>query len=182
MNNNNFWSDASRYGAIYGAVEILFLLLASLLQGNSLMGMVLNLFHISIFITLLYLFTQRRARLYSSDEGFSFGQGLKYMLALSLFAGIVSGAYEIFAHNILFPELYREANDTIVATLAQTKLYTTAQLAEVKALYEKMLFSPLWVLLVHIFGMLLRGLFFGLIISAFTRRRTDIFSTNTPEE
>lgn len=180
MNNNKFWSDASRHGAIYGAVEIVFLLLAALLHGSGLFATVINLFHIAVFVTLLYIFTQRRALL-AADGNFSYGKGLKYVLAVSLFAGIVSGAYEIFAHNLLFPELYREMGSTMVATLAQTKLYTTDQLVEMKELYQTMLFSPLWVLLSHTLGLLLRGLFYGLFIAAFTRRRADIFTTNSEE-
>ncbi len=175
MKQKTFWSDASRYGAIYGGVEILFLLLAALLRDAGLFATVINLFHISIFITLLYLFTMRRSRLYGAEEGYTYGNGLKYILALSLFAGILSGAYEIVARNWFFPELYREMSNTIVTTLAQTKLYTSAQLAEMKELYEQMLFSPLWIVVAQVVGLCFRGLFFGLFIAGFTKCEPDLF-------
>ncbi len=182
MKQKTFWSDASRYGAIYGGVEILFLVLSSLLRNAGGFSMAINLFHISIYITLLYLFTLRRARLYGSEEGYTYGNGLKYILALSLFAGILSGAYEIVARNWFFPEVYAELSKTIVASLAQTKLYTSSQLAEMKDLYEKMLFSPLWVVASQMLGMCFRGLFFGLFIAGFTKRDPELFQNQTPSE
>lgn len=171
MKKQTFWSDASRYGAILGGVEIVFLLAGALLRGNGL----LSLLELVVFIYLLYRFTNRRAALYGAAEGYSYGNGLRFILWTSIFAGILCGAYEIVARNWLFPAYYHEQLQQSLVALSQLKL-SNAQLSEVQAMSEKVSFSPIWIVLGDTLGMLLRGLFFGLFVAAFTRREPDIFN------
>lgn len=171
MKKQTFWSDASRYGAILGGVEIVFLLAGALLRGNGL----LSLLELVVFIYLLYRFTNRRAALYGASEGYSYGNGLRFILWTSIFAGILCGAYEIVARNWLFPAYYHEQLQQSLVALSQLKL-SNAQLSEVQAMSEAVSFSPIWIVLGDTLGMLLRGLFFGLFVAAFTRREPDIFN------
>lgn len=171
MKKQTFWSDASRCGAIIGGVEILFLIFEALLRGNGL----LSLLNIAVFVTLIYLFTNRRATLYGREEGYSYGNGLRFILWSSVFAGIVCGAYEIIARNWLFPAFYHEQLNQVLVAYSQLGL-KSAQLADFKNMAEQMLFSPIWVVLVSLLGTALRGLFFGLFVAAFTRRDADIFT------
>lgn len=171
MKKQTFWSDASRYGAILGGVEIVFLLVGALLRGNGL----LSLLELVVFIYLLYRFTNRRATLYGASEGYSYGNGLRFILWTSIFAGILCGAYEIVARNWIFPAYYHEQLQQSLVVLSQLKL-SNAQLSEVQAMSEKVSFSPIWIVLGDTLGMLLRGLFFGLFVAAFTRREPDIFN------
>lgn len=171
MKKQTFWSDASRYGAILGGVEIVFLLVGALLRGNGL----LSLLELVVFIFLLYRFTNRRAALYGASEGYSYGNGLRFILWTSIFAGVLCGAYEIVARNWLFPAYYHEQLQQSLVALSQLKL-SNAQLSEVQAMSEQISFSPIWIVLGDTLGMLLRGLFFGLFVAAFTRREPDIFN------
>lgn len=171
MKKQTFWSDASRYGAILGGVEIVFLLVGALLRGNGL----LSLLELVVFIYLLYRFTNRRAALYGASEGYSYGNGLRFILWTSIFAGILCGAYEIVARNWLFPAYYHEQLQQSLVALSQLRL-SNAQLSEVQAMSEAVSFSPIWIVLGDTLGMLLRGLFFGLFVAAFTRREPDIFN------
>lgn len=171
MKKQTFWSDASRYGAILGGVEIVFLLVGALLRGNGL----LSLLELVVFIYLLYRFSNRRAALYGASEGYSYGNGLRFILWTSIFAGILCGAYEIVARNWIFPAYYHEQLQQSLVALSQLKL-SNAQLSEVQAMSEKVSFSPIWIVLGDTLGMLLRGLFFGLFVAAFTRREPDIFN------
>lgn len=171
MKKQTFWSDASRYGAILGGVEIVFLLVGALLRGNGL----LSLLELVVFIYLLYRFTNRRAALYGASEGYSYGNGLRFILWTSIFAGILCGAYEIVARNWIFPAYYHEQLQQSLVVLSQLKL-SNAQLSEVQTMSEKVSFSPIWIVLGDTLGMLLRGLFFGLFVAAFTRREPDIFN------
>lgn len=171
MKKQTFWSDVSRYGAILGGVEIVFLLVGALLRGNGL----LSLLELVVFIYLLYRFTNRRATLYGASEGYSYGNGLRFILWTSIFAGILCGAYEIVARNWIFPAYYHEQLQQSLVALSQLKL-SNAQLSEVQAMSEKVSFSPIWIVLGDTLGMLLRGLFFGLFVAAFTRREPDIFN------
>lgn len=171
MKKQTFWSDASRYGAILGGVEIVFLLVGALLRGNGL----LSLLELVVFIFLLYRFTNRRAALYGASEGYSYGNGLRFILWTSIFAGVLCGAYEIVARNWLFPAYYHEQLQQSLVALSQFKL-SNAQLSEVQTMSEQISFSPIWIVLGDTLGMLLRGLFFGLFVAAFTRREPDIFN------
>lgn len=180
MKKETFWPEVSRYGAIIGGVEVLFLLLGVLFYGSPGLTMLFSTLHIVVFVMLIYLFTKRRSVLYGA-EGYSFGEGIKFIFMISLLGGVVAGAYDIVARNWLFPELYREMADVMMATMAQMKL-STQQLIEVKESFEKTLFSPLYVVASDILGICLRGLFFGLFVAAFTRREVDIFQQNNTEK
>ncbi len=174
MKKQTFWAEASRYGAIVGVVECLSLLFGALFYGHAAMTMFISVTHVFLFVTLIYLFTKRRSMRYGAD-GYTFGDGMKFIFWLSLFAGVLAGAYDIIARNWLFPGLYREMADTMLSTMAQLKL-STSELKEMKTSLEKTLFSPLYVVGSDVLGLTLRGLFFGLFVAAFTRRETNIFA------
>lgn len=174
MKKQTFWPEVSRYGAIVGGVEVVFLLLGALFYGKTALTMIFSVLHVAIFVTLIFLFTKRRSVLYG-EAGYTFGDGMKFIFFLSLLAGVLAGAYDIIARNWLFPGLYREMADTMMATMAQMKL-STDQLLELKESFEKTLFSPLYVVGSDVLGVALRGLFFGLFVAPFTRREANIFS------
>lgn len=179
MKKQTFWPEVSRYGAIIGAVEVVFLLLGALFYGKTALTMFFSVLHVAIFVTLIYLFTKRRSMLYGAD-GYTFGEGMKFIFFVSILGGVLAGAYDIVARNWLFPGLYREMADTMLAAMAQAKL-PTGQLAEVKSSLDKTLFSPLYVVGSDVLGLALRGLFFGLFVAAFTRREVNIFEKSDEE-
>ena len=171
MEKTKFWEDAARYGAYLGLVEVAFTALNAWKPSS-----LLSLADVVVFITLLVVFTKRRAALYGNGEdGYSYGKCLKYILCMSAFAGVLMGAYAIVASNFLYPEKYHEVIDKTVGALAQTGMYAGAMLERVKTIYEQMFFSPLWVVLTNVLSMLLKGLFFGLFVAAYTRREPQLF-------
>jgi len=174
MKKETFWNEVSRNGAVLGAVEVFFLLLSVLLFRSPVSGTSLTLLHLAVFITLLTLFTKRRAAA-CGKEGFSYGEGLKYIFYISLFAGILCGAYEIVARNWLFSETYREIVKGTLTGVAQSGRFSGSQLAAMKGSIETMFYSPFWIVFTDVLGMVIRGVFFGLFIAAFTRREPDIF-------
>ncbi len=180
MKKQTFWPEVSRYGAIMGVVEVVFLLLGALFYDQATLTMLFSALHLALFVTLLYLFTKRRSTLYGAD-GYTFGEGLKFIFWVSLLGGVLAGAYDIIARNWLFPGLYREMADTMLVAMSKVKM-TSSQLAEVKQNFEKTLFSPIYVVGSDVLGLVLRGLFFGLFIAAFTRREVNIFSDSEKAE
>ena len=174
MNKTRFYEDAARYGAWLGIAEVIFTALSAWKS-----SWLISLLDIVVFITLLMLFTKRRAAQYGGKEGYSYGQCLKFILCMSVFAGILVGAYSIVASNFLYPEKYHEVIDKTIGALAQTGLYGGAMLERMKVLYEKMFFSPLWVVLTNVFSMVIKGLFFGLFIAAYVRREPQMFDERT---
>lgn len=168
---NSFWNDAARYGAILGVEEIVFMLLETLKP-----SVLLGWLHFIAFVVLLVLFTRRRANLYGSgDEGYSYGQCWKYIVCMSLFAGVLAGAYSILAANFFFPEQYRAQVDQVLAGLSQSGIYSADMLRDMKSMMTKMVVSPFWVMVSSLFSYALKGMFCGLIIAAFTKREPKIF-------
>lgn len=177
MKNTNFWTDAARCGALLGVAEIAFAV-----WGMYSSSWIVGLLHFAATVGLLVYFTRCRVALYGTgDEGYGYGACLKYIFFCSLFAGVLLGAYNIVASNFLFPERYHELVDKTVAALAQTGLYGDTMLAQVKGMYDKMFFSPVYVVLTNVLGMAVRGGFFGLFIAAFTRREAPVFGTDDAE-
>lgn len=176
---SSFWSDASRYGAIIGVVEISFMLLERVIAGSGFLSMLVMIAHLAAYIWLIVLFTKRRALL-SGDEGFGYGKSLSYILAMGLFAGVIVGGYEIIARNLLFTEFYNrvvvEQLNIMRGIVAQN--HAMGSMSDLKQLVEKTTFSPLWIVFGSIFSMFIKSLFFGLIVSFVTRKEEQIFEEN----
>ena len=72
---------------------------------------------------LLHRFTRNRSKLYAAEEGFSFGQGYLFVLAVSAFAGVIVGGVQyIYLHLIMGYSNY--TSRLVEACL----LYTSAKL------------------------------------------------------
>lgn len=65
--------------------------------------MVLEFFAVAaLHYYLLHRYTRRRSQLYTADEGFTFGQGYGFLLAVSGFAGIIVGVVQaVYLHLIV---------------------------------------------------------------------------------
>ena len=177
MSKNTFWNDASQYGAIVGAVHVLFAFLRMSFQP---MALLISLVALVAQIWLLARFTSLRSSLFV-QEGFSYAQSLGYIVSMAIFAGIVSGAYEIIASNFLFTEKYEESLNNLIAVYSQMGTFDNAALDSMSKVYRSMLFSPVPVLLRQIFSLVLSYGFYGLFISIGTKREPDIFQTSEPE-
>lgn len=179
MAKNNFWSDASRGGAILGLVGVAFLLLGMAISS---IAFIASLANFVITIYLLFYFTRRRSMLYAAEEGFTYSQSLGFIVAIGLFAGIISGAYQIIASNFLFSEMFEESLATTISTLKQTGIYNNEMMDQMTSTMRAYIFSPIPSLLSNIVGNVLLFGFYGLFISIGTKREPDIFDTNFEEE
>lgn len=168
---NSFWGDAALYGAFLGLAEIVFTTLELSVPFPG-----LGLLHFAVFVALLVLFTRRRVRLYGSEEaGYSYGECLKYILCMSLFAGVLVGAYTAVAANFFFPEKYQAVVDQALSVLSQSGMYTGEMLRQMQSMMRRMIFSPVWVLFSNVFSYAFKGVFCGLIVAAFTKRTPQLF-------
>ena len=178
MAKNNFWSDASRGGAILGLAGVVFSLLG---MAVSSIAFIASLANFVITIYLLFYFTRRRATLYT-EEGFTYTQSLGFIVAMAIFAGIIAGAYQIIASNFLFSEMFEETVATSIATLKQTGIYNNDMMDQMSSMMRSYIFSPIPAFLSNIVGNVLLFGFYGLFISIGTKREPDIFDTNFEEE
>lgn len=178
MAQNSFWSDASRGGAVVGGASVAFSLLGMLIPS---IAFVANLANFVVMIYLLFYFTRRRSMLYT-EEGFTYTQSLGFIVAMAIFAGIISGAYQIIASNFLFSEMFEESLATSLAALKQTGLYNNEMMDEMSSMMRSYIFSPVPSLMANIFSNVLYFGFCGLFISIGTKREPDIFDTTTEED
>lgn len=144
------------------------------------MALLISLVSLVAQIWLLARFTSQRSALYV-QEGFSYSQSLGFIVSMGIFAGIVSGAYEIIASNFLFTEKYEASLNNLIAVYSQMGTFDNAALDSMSKLYRSMLFSPVPVLMTQIFSLVLSYGFYGLFISIGTKREADIFQTVEPE-
>ena len=171
MKKSNFWSEASRGGAIIGLVCTAFSLLGMLIPS---VAFVFNLASFVAIIYLLFHFTRSRAALYT-QEGFTFAQSLGFMVAMALFTGIVAGAYQIVASNFFFTEKYEEILNTTIATYSQMGVLDNATIDKMSSMMRNYIFSPIYVLISNVLSYLFYFAFLGLFISLGTKRDPDMF-------
>lgn len=177
MEKKNLWNDAAKYGAIMGLLSIVFGVIANFVQ-----GFWLSLLALALFVTLLFLFTRRRVRIYGDGPaGYGYGQCLKYIFLMMLFAGILDGAYQIVAVNWLFAAHYDEMLNTTLATLASSGFYTEEQLDLVIGMTRNLMHSPLYLVFSSVLGAVIKGVFFGLIVSAYVKREPNVFAGKEAE-
>ena len=125
---NNFWNEASRCGAVLGLVSVAFAVAGIYVPTTAAMlALILSGLNFVITIYLLFYYTRRRATQFTK-EGYSYVQCMGFIVASGLFAGIITGAYQIVASNFFFVEQYKEMYNTILATYAQMKVFDNEQL------------------------------------------------------
>ena len=162
MGKTNFWDDAARWGALLALVQIVFSTIGIFWKSS-----IVSLLSLVTVVTLLYLLTKRRTLLYGAN-GYSYGACMKYIFWMSLFSGILIGAWEIAARNLLFTPYYERALEESLKLVAP--LYSTTQLDMASAMIREMFFSPIWIVVLSILGAVIQGCFFGLFVSAFAKR------------
>lgn len=138
------------------------------------MALLISLVALVAQIWLLARYASRRSALFVK-EGFSYAQSLGFIVSMGLFAGVVSGAYEIVASNFLFTETYESNLNNILAVYSQLGTFDNAALDSMSKLYRSMLFSPVPVLLTQVFSLVLSYGFYGLFISIGTKREPALF-------
>ena len=127
MEKSNFWNDAARCGAILGAVLAFSAIVENklMLSGSVTLYTLLTVEYLAfaaLHYYLLHRFTRLRSELSDAGEGFSFGQGYRYLLAVSAFAGIIVGAVQYIHLHLVIG--YSEYIDRYVAALTSVLAQT----------------------------------------------------------
>lgn len=193
MEKNSFWNNAARQGAILGAVLAVSSVLENMmmLSGRLTLYALLTVETIAVIVLhyyLLHRYTRQRAALYTAGEGFAFGQGYGYLLAVSGFAGVIVGIVQyIYLHLIVG---YANYVDHVVASVTETLAASGGMSASMEPLLNQMIaqmqsapepsvLSTVWS---GIFSSLLFGAFFGLIIAGVQARAPRPFDDGQNEE
>lgn len=192
MEKNSFWNNAARQGAILGAVLAVSSVLENMmmLSGRLTLYALLTVETIAVIVLhyyLLHRYTRQRAALYTAEEGFTFGQGYGYLLAVSGFAGVIVGIVQyIYLHLIVG---YANYVDHVVASVTETLAASGGMSASMEPLLNQMIaqmqsapeptvLATVWS---GIFSSLLFGAFFGLIIAGVQARAPRPFDDGQNE-
>ena len=178
MVKNTFWNEASRCGAVVGLVSVLFALVGMLVPA---IAFVANIASFVVIIYLLFYYTRRRAQRFA-NEGYTYTQCLGFIVAIGIFAGIISGAYQIVASNFLFPETFEQSLSTTLSTLQQSGVYNNEMMDQMSSMMRTYIFSPIPALISSVVGSVLSFGFYGLFISIGTKFEPDIFDSNNADE
>lgn len=186
MNSRSFWNEVCKQGVLLGIVmggsKILeqSLLINGSLSSSGWIVLEWILFAV-LFFAILYRATKRRAALMDPVLGYSFTQGVNYMMLISILAAVpVACIYYVYINSIVGYDNYI---DSIVATLIsavetlpvdnQTSDTIDMLIEQLRAQSQPSIFTTLFDTIVQYAFV---GLFAGLILSGFTKRRPEIFS------
>jgi hypothetical protein len=178
MKKSSFWSDASRCGAVVGAVNVLTTLIGMLMPS---IAFVTGLVNFVATVYLLFYFTRKRANLYI-EEGFTYSQSLGFIVASALFVGVVCAVYQILASNFIFTEKIEQQLSTTIAELQKTGVYQGDMIKQMASMMRSYMFNPISILWSQILGNVLYLGFLGLFISVGTKREPVLFEIQEVEE
>lgn len=172
-----FWMEALKGGTIIGLVVVALSLVVQVAPEQTTLVTVVNFASTVITILLALGYLRRFARSHSRAEGFSYGRGVGFIVAMMLFAGVISGVYSSVMANFFIKEELLEAVDI---TMAQ--MQDMVPIENFESTYDMMRASvtnPFFVTLSSVISNAFLGLLYGLVLSLSTRRQPDIFA---PEE
>lgn len=175
--------EALKGGTIIGLVSVAFSIAVQAISGpmpESSWVKILNFVSVVVSILLVYGYTRRFAAMHTAEEGFSYGQGIKFILAMMLFVGLLSGIYSAVMANFFIKEELLESVDLIMA-----QMQDTIPADKFEATYDLMrgaVINPFILTISSVISNLFTGLLFSVVVAGITRRQADIFATPEVKE
>lgn len=190
---NEYWNDIASKGAIVGVLMLVshifeqWSILHLSLGGMALVGLEMLAVTV-IYIWLLYRFAKQASARFGDDTlGFSYAQGLLYVIYVAVFAGVIVGfGGYLYQHYIVGYENYTEQ---LVENMQQM-LRDTGGSSSIMSMYDNMFAALLDQPEPGIFSTILSticnygfwGLLVGLFIAAGVKREPKLFDNNQSEE
>lgn len=176
-----FWLEALKGGTLIGLVSVAFALLMRGASDNAGLATALNYGVTVVNVFLAVGCLRRFAMRFSRAEGFSYGKGVGFVVAMMAFAGILNGLYSSIMSNFFIREEVLGAVDVIMAQLQD--MLPGENFEQTYDLMRASVTNPLFLTLSSVLSNSFLGLLIGLIVSAITRRQPDVFAEdNNPEQ
>ena len=175
-----FWFEALKGGTLIGLVSVAFSLLAQGAGDKEWLATALSYGTTVVTVFLAVGCLRRFAMGFSRAEGFSYGKGVGFVVAMMAFAGILNGLYTAIMANFFVREEVLAAVDAI---MAQTQdMLPTMDFEKTYDLMRASVTNPLLLTLSSVLSNSLLGLLIGLVVSINTRRQPDIFAEDNHSE
>lgn len=177
MTRRDFWTEALKGGTLIGLITVAFSLLTQTAGERATLVEILGYASTIITILLLAGYLRRFARMHSRAEGFSYGRGVGFVVAMMLFVGVLSGVYSAVMTNFFIKE---EILASVDAAMAQYQDMIPAEnFEQTYDLMRASVTNPLMLTISSVISNALYGLVLGLLLAIPNRRQPDIFA---PEE
>lgn len=177
-----FWIEALKGGTIIGLVSVALALVTQYTENATIVG-VLNFLSTVVTIMLAFGYTRKFAAGHSKQEGFSYGRGVGFVVAMMLFVGVISGVYSAVMANFFIKEELLEVVNTAMAQMQD--MIPAESFDSTYSLMRNSVTNPLMLTISSVLSNAFFGLLVGLCASALTRRQPDIFAedgNNAPQE
>lgn len=176
---NTFWRDAAKGGIIVGAIVVAVSYIKTwLAMAGSGMVMLFSLLEIIAVAYVLYKMCKQRSMLYDAAAGYSVGQNMAYVTAVMLFSGIIYGVGYYFLVNHVAAAFYEE---TFAASF-ETMYKMVGNVSDAAFdMAMSLVRNPFYWLFYGIMAMIIYGGIIGLFVSAFVKRKPDIFAGNNTQ-
>ena len=179
MTKFKFWNEVCKYGAIIGLVmSVAFVIEQSL--------MLSGWFSTMVYIALLYRFAKRRREQYGHEQGFPFGHGLGFILALILASAMIKGVVEYLYRSVFigYSEYIDRYTSALIRFAEEGKFPASMEgvFAEMlKTIQEASEPSIQATVGASIWGNLIVGLVLGLILAGILARAPRPFGPQSEE-
>lgn len=128
----------------------------------------------SVYIVLIVGLVLALKDLRNENKGWlTYGQGLGLGLLVSAIVGLLVSTFSMFYHQFIDSSLLQQQLDTVRLEM-ESKGMEQAQIDSSMSVVEKMM-SPGLLFVMGVFGFLLSGLIFSLIISAILKKDKPVF-------
>jgi len=170
---NSFWRDAARAGLVLGLVIVAFTFAAHYTGLDDNAPGTVGVFNFIASAATIYIYGRHRA-VRRGEAGFTFGESLRYSLAIMLFAGFVVGVGQWILFTWVTPETYAQA---IEVSIARTReLFNSLPQEQIDQGIEaarRISTSPIFIIFTYILNMLINGLLIGLVAALFIRTERE---------
>lgn len=177
---STFWKGAATAGFKLGVAMIVIAAIDSIAHLQLDRSWIVTLLRFAAIAGAAYYFPTQLARR-CGDEGLSYGQSMSFILALMLFAGVIDGLSQFFFQNYIAPEYYQQVIDKAMAA-SGIDPNASDTMGQAYAMTQRLMRSPIVMVLSGIFSMVIYGGFIGLFASIFVRRPAPPFTNHNEQQ
>lgn len=169
-----FWRDAATYGGVIGVTLLAIMLLDDFTAHK--FSWFTEGFKAGFFTVYLYTFARRRSLKYAGI-GFTFGQGMSFIMAMMIFTGFITGIENYLAFNFIAPEYYQATLDMLMENNPAMAMLGKDIADDYVHAVNAALRNPLYLIFSGIIGKVIVGGIVGIIVSAMIKRK-PVFTAN----